>query len=80
MEEAHEENINMSTVDNFWNHRLTDDQRKGFEALSRKINEYNLEIKNVSEDSRDKMYRIDNPQEIEKYFRNCNFGWDEPIP
>ncbi|PKC75105.1 hypothetical protein RhiirA1_408196 [Rhizophagus irregularis] len=74
MEEAHEENINMSTVDNFWNHRLSDDQRKGFEALSRKINEYNLDIVNVSEDSRDKMYRIGNPQEIENTFGIAIFG------
>lgn len=74
IEEAHEENINMSTVDNVWDYRLTNDQRKGFEALSRKINEYNLGIANVNEDSRNRMNRINNLQEIEHTFGIAIFG------
>jgi hypothetical protein len=76
--EARDKKINIlninSMVNNDWNNRLTNAQRKGFEALSKKINDYNQDIANVNEDSRNTMIRINNHQEIDLTLGVAIFG------
>ncbi|GES79874.1 hypothetical protein GLOIN_2v1766581 [Rhizophagus clarus] len=63
-----------STVKDVWENHCTNDQRKGFESLSKKVNGYNRNIANVNGDSRDRMVRIDNHQETHHTFGAAIFG------